>query len=117
MFLQTKLDDGNIATIGRVLEIEAHELVFLLLKPFLEHGKKTLDFGAVVRVHDMKIGRAMCEHLPIVSDWIHGGGWGRRGERETNRNGGRRVTVAFPHMYDLAYGTTSKARDLNGWDL
>ena len=45
MLLQTKLDDGNIVTIDRVLEIEAHELVFLLLKPFLEHGKKTLDFG------------------------------------------------------------------------
>ena len=89
MFLETKLDDGNIATIGRVLEIEAHELVFLLLKPFLEHGKKTLHFGGVVRVDDMEIGRAMCEHLPVASDWIHGGGWGRREERETNRNGGR----------------------------
>ena len=53
MFVQTKLDDGNIAMIGRVLEIEAHELVFLLLKPFLEHGKKTLDFGTVVRVSSL----------------------------------------------------------------
>ena len=67
MFLQRKLDDGNIATISRVLEIEAHELVFFLLKSFLEHGKKTLDFGAVVRVDDMEIGRAMCEHVPVAS--------------------------------------------------
>jgi hypothetical protein len=82
MFLVTKLDDGNIATIGRVLEIEAHELVFLLLKPFLEIRKKTLHFGGVVRVDDMEICRAMCEHIPIASDWIHGGDWGRREERD-----------------------------------
>jgi hypothetical protein len=98
MLLQTKLDDGNIATIGRVLEIEAHELVFLLLKPFLEHGKKTLDFGAVVRVDDMEIGRAMCEHVPVASSWIHGGGWGRREERETNRNGGRSRYCSVSHV-------------------
>ena len=89
MFLQTKLDDVNIATIDRVLEIEAHELVFLLLKPFLEHGKKTLDFGAVVRVDDMEFCRAMCEHRTVASDYwrIHGGGsmGKKRGEeRETN---------------------------------
>jgi hypothetical protein len=36
MFVQTKLDDGNIVMIDRVLEIKAHELVFLLFKPFLE---------------------------------------------------------------------------------
>jgi hypothetical protein len=102
MLLQTKLDDGNIATIDRVLEIEAHELVFLLLKPFLEHGKKTLDFGAVVRVDDMEIGRAMCEHVPVASSWIHGGGWGRREERETNRNGGRSRYCSVSDVYDLA---------------
>ena len=96
MFVQTKLDDGNIATIGRVLEIEAHELVFLLLKPFLEQGKKIHDFGAVVRVDDMEFGRAWCEHRTVASDWrIHGGGsMGmkiRGEERETNsgKNGGR----------------------------
>ena len=90
MFVQTKLDDGNIAMIGRVLEIEAHELVFLLLKPFLEQGKKTLDFGAIVRVDDMEFGRAMCEHLPVASDcWIHGGGWGRREERRGRRTVGK----------------------------
>jgi hypothetical protein len=118
MFIQTKLDDGNIATVDRVLEIEAHELVFLLLKPFLEHGKKTLDFGAIVRVDDMEIGCAMCEHLPIPSDWIHGGGWGRREERETNRNGGRRVNVrsVFPCMISRVQNNFQR-RDLNGWDL
>jgi hypothetical protein len=89
MFVQTKLDDGNIATIGRVLEIEAHELVFLLFKPFLEQGKKKLDFGAVVRVDDMEFRRAMCEHRTVASDYwrIHGGGsMGKKrgGERETN---------------------------------
>lgn len=73
--LQTKLDNNNIVTIGCVLEIKARELVLLLLKPFLEHGKKNLHFGAVVRVDDIEIGRAMCEHLPVASDWIHGGGW------------------------------------------
>ena len=77
---ETKLDDGNIATIGRVLEIEAHELVFLLSKPCLEHGKKNRDLGDVVHVDDIKIGRAMCEHLPVASDWIHGERWGRRSE-------------------------------------
>ena len=102
MLLQTKLDDGNIATIGRVLEIEAHELVFLLLKPFLEHGKKTLHFGGVVRVDDMEIGRAMCEHVPVASSWIHGGGWERREERETNRNGGRSRYYSVSDVYDLA---------------
>ena len=82
MFLETKLDDGNISTIGRILEIKAHELVILLFKPFLEIGKKILHLGAVVRVDDIEIGRAMCEHLPVASDrWIHGGGWGRREER------------------------------------
>jgi len=98
MFLETKLDDGNIATIGRVLEIEAHELVFLLLKPFLEPGKKTLHFGGVVRVDDMEIGRAMCEHVPVASSWIHGGGWVRREERETNINGGRSRYCSVSHL-------------------
>jgi hypothetical protein len=89
MFVQTKLDGGNIATIGRVLEIEAHELVFLLLKPFLEQGKKTLDFGAVVHVDDIEFRHAMCEHRTVASDYwrIHGGGLmgKKRGEeRETN---------------------------------
>jgi hypothetical protein len=110
MLLQTKLDDGNIATIDRVLEIEAHELVFLLLKPFLEHGKKTLDFGAVVRVDDMEIGRAMCEHVPVASSWIHGGGWGRREERETNRNGGRSRYCSVSDVYDLARNNFQGAR-------
>ena len=93
MLLQTKLDDGNIANIDRVLEIEAHELVFLLLKPFLEHGKKTLDFGAVVRVDDMEIGRAMCEHVPVASSRIHGGGCGKEERR------GRRTEMEAGHVY------------------
>jgi hypothetical protein len=98
MFLETKLDDGNIATIGRVLEIEAHELVFLLLKPFLEHRKKTLDFGTVVRVDDLEIGRAMCEHVPVASSWIHGGGCGkeeRRGRRTEMEDGQVYCSVAL----------------------
>jgi hypothetical protein len=85
MFLETKLDDGNIFSIGRVLEIKAHELVYFLrlFKPSLEIGKKTLHLGAVVRVDDIEIGRAMCEHLPVASDrWIHGGGDGEEERRE-----------------------------------
>ena len=90
MFLETKLDDGNISLIGRVLEIKAHELVLLpsFVKPILEIGKKTRYFSAVVRVHDIEIGAAMCKHLPVASDrWcrIHGGGgwgWKKRGEGE-----------------------------------
>jgi hypothetical protein len=63
----------------------------------------------------MEIGHAMCEHLPVASDWIHGGGWGRREERETNRNGGRSLYCSiFPCM--ISRGTTSKVRDLNRWD-
>ena len=84
IFLETKLDDDNIAIIGRVLEIEAQELVFLVLKPCLQHGKKTLHLVAFVRVHNIKIGRAMCEHLPVTSDWIHGGWW-RMGKRLVGR--------------------------------
>ena len=89
MFLETKLDDGNISLIGRVLEIKAHELlvvVFLLFKPILEIGKKIRHLGAVVRVDDIEIGRAMCEHLPVASDWIHGGRMGKkRGEGEEQK--------------------------------
>ena len=84
MFLETKLDDGNIFFIGRVLEIKAHELVFFLrlFKPSLEIGNEILHLGAVVGVDDTEIGRAMCAHISVQSYWIHGGRWGRR-ERET----------------------------------
>ena len=86
MFLETKLDGSNIFSIGRVFEIKAHELVFLLFKPSLEIGKKILHLGVVVRVDDIEIGRAMCEHLPVASDWIiHDGRWGRREEKRGRR--------------------------------
>ena len=93
MFLETKLDDGNISLIGRVLEIKAHELVLLpsFVKPILEIGKKTRHLSAVVRVHDIEIGAAMCKHLPVASDrWcrIHGGG-DRMGMEEERRGRGR----------------------------
>ena len=80
IFLETKLDDSNISLIGCVLEIKAHELVLLLsfVKPILEIGKKIRHLGAVVRVDDIEIGRAMCEHLPVASDWIHGGRMGKK---------------------------------------
>lgn len=93
MFLETKLDDGNISLIGRVLEIKAHELVLLpsFVKPILQIGKKTRHLSAVVRVHDIEIGLAMCKHLPVASDrWcrIHGGG-DRMGMEEERRGRGR----------------------------
>ena len=95
MFLETKLDDGNISLIGRVLEIKAHELVLLpsFVKPILEIGKKTRHLSAAVRVHDIEIGDAMCTHLPVASDrwWIHGGG-DRMGIEEERT--GRRTEMA-----------------------
>jgi hypothetical protein len=99
MFLETKLDDGNISLIGRVLEIKAHELVLLpsFVKPILEIGKKTRHLSVVVRVHDIEIGAAMCTHLPVASDrWcrIHGGegiGWGWKKKRGRGRGRGREM--------------------------
>jgi hypothetical protein len=83
--------------------------VFLLLKPFLEIGKKTFHLGGVVRVDDMEICRAMYEHVPMASDWIHGGGLGKKNRemdreralsaRDMNREMDRYVfTVAVPEF-------------------
>ena len=117
MFLETKLDDGNISLIGRVLEIKAYELFLLpsFVKPILEIGKKTRHLSAVVRVHDIEIGGAMCKYLPVASDrwWIHGGRnrMGMEGEEEERR--GREmaavtVAIVFP-CFDRANG-----REANG---
>ena len=84
MFLETKLDDGNISLIGRVLEIKAKELVFILVMPLLQIGKKTRDPSAVVRVGDIEKGLAWCWHISkLNTNWIHSGGLGKkRGEQE-----------------------------------
>ena len=61
MVLVSNLDDGNISSIGRVLEIKAKELVvFILVKPLLQIGKKTRDTSAIVRVGDIEKGLAWC---------------------------------------------------------
>ena len=94
MFVHRKLHDGNPRTISarvrRVLEIEPHELVFLPLKPFLVHAYNFLDFGGVVRVDDIKLGRAMCDHGPIASAVdcsIHGVGHGEEEDEEEEDEG------------------------------
>ena len=84
MVLVSKLDDGNISSIGRVLEIKAKEIVFILVMPSLQIGKKTRDPSAVVRVGDIEKGLAWCCHISkLNTNSIHGGGLGKkRGEQE-----------------------------------
>ena len=84
MVLVSNLDDGNISLITRVLEIKAKELVFILVNPSLQIGKKTQDLSAVVHVDDIEKGLAMCWHIQKPNtNLIHGGGLGKkRGEQQ-----------------------------------
>ena len=100
MVLVSKLDDGNISSIGRVLEIKAKELVFILVMPSLQIGKKTRDPSAVVRVGDIEKGLAWCCHISkLNTNSIHGGDWGRR--EESKRKRARTRTVANVSLFPL----------------
>ena len=115
MVLVSKLDDGNISSIGRVLEIKAKELVFILVMPSLQIGKKTRDPSAVVRVGDIEKGLAWCCHISkLNTNSIHGGGLGeKRGEQEEENRYPycSKMPLCFPSR---SIRTTSKAREANG---
>jgi len=110
MVLVSNLDDGNISFITRVLEIKAKELVFILVMPFLQIGKKTRDLQAVVRVGDIETGLAWCCDIisKLNTNWIHGGEFG---EEERRARGRRTRTVANGLCFLIRReNTTSEAR-------
>ena len=86
MLLVSKLDDGNNSSIVRVLEIKAKELVFILVKPSLQIGKKTRDPSAVVRVDDIEKGLAWCWNIQKPStNLIHVEDWGISEEKKRKK--------------------------------